>query len=207
MAILISVWFSVALCWAQLLSSSVGQVLEVVLTSREVSIHVYLERALSGADETALKAKVPSLESKAFARETSAALMEKAVFLEAEAFGEKAVVVDTTENRELFRKLSKVSGWQALEVTQPVFMNSLERKLRAKRFVQEKTRSSTAVITDLEARKYFEENRARFGKLPFESFVENIKAFLSRNQADQRLKDWYEVLKGKYQIRSHLSES
>ena len=50
-------------------------------------------------------------------------------------------------------------------------------------------------VTDAEAQQYFEDNRLKFGDLPGENFKENIKVFLTREQVNQRLGAWFEVLR------------
>ncbi|NJL24445.1 MAG: hypothetical protein HC902_04280 [Calothrix sp. SM1_5_4] len=58
----------------------------------------------------------------------------------------------------------------------------------------------------MEAQKYFDENRLKFGNLPFEKLKENIKAYLSKNHVDRRLKDWFDVLLSKYQVKNLIAE-
>jgi hypothetical protein len=40
----------------------------------------------------------------------------------------------------------------------------------------------------------------------FENFKENIKSYLSRTQVEHRLKDWYDLLLNKYQVKNLIAE-
>ena len=93
-----------------------------------------------------------------------------------------------------------------LEVQPAETKKAIQRKLRAKKFIRFKADSSVVPVTNTEAREYFDNNRLKFGDLPFENFKENIKAYLSRQQVEQRLRDWFEVLQNKYKVKNALSE-
>ena len=44
------------------------------------------------------------------------------------------------------------------------------------------------------------------GMLEIVNFKENIKSFLSRAQVERRLKDWYDLLSNKYQVKNLIAE-
>lgn len=102
--------------------------------------------------------------------------------------------------------LFRSSAWKSVEPAQGEWKEILRRKLQAGKFIQFRAQSSVIPVSDVEAKRYFDENRMKFGNLPFEQFKENIKVFLRRSQVEQRLKDWYDVLRSKYKSRNYLSE-
>lgn len=201
------------LCWPtvsaqaekRLVSMTVGQVKEHVVTSREVLINQALELSLFPANKNKLQVEV---ESQGFAKEVGNILLEWMVFMEA-----KSVSADPPPVKEISLAIDKAKAslnqkdeWRRLKVTAAEMQLAVERKLTAQKFIQFKVDTSVVPVTDTEAEKYFETNRARFGNLPFEKFKDNIKTFLNRQQVDQRLKDWFEVLQAKYSVRNFLSE-
>jgi hypothetical protein len=180
----------------------VGRVGEQVLSSRDVLISEMLERVLSSS-RPYLGGRW-SLEGDSFKKQVTALLLEKVVFLEAENL--RAAAVSATEIKETLNRiqdpLKNSRAWQVLAVTPAELETVLRRKLTAKRFIQFKAGSSVVRVTDQDALSYYEANRERFGQLPFAQFKTNIKAFLTRRQLDERLRDWFDVLQTKYNVRN-----
>lgn len=191
---------------AKLISVAVGQVREHVLTSREVMLYNVVEKTLFVAKGKGLE--LPDVDSQSFAKEVTGALMEWVVYLEAQAINTSAPT-----GKEVSEAMDKVKGklkahadLSALKPSEKELRLAVERKLQSKKFIQFKADTSVIPVTDAEAEKYFEANRQRFGSAPFANFRDNVKAFLTRQQVDRRLKDWFEVLQDKYQVRNFLSE-
>ncbi len=192
---------------AEIKSTGVGFVKGEVVTSREVQIQNLIEVALYQKDAKA-QFKLLALDSKAFAKVVQDSLLESAIALEAQSFNVVQVPpedVMAAEKRAM-ALLKDSPAWKGLKVTPKELQKGVGRKLQAKKFVQFRAQSSILPITDAEAQKYFNENRLKFGDLPYENFKENIKSFLSRTQVDRRLKDWYEVLLNKYQVKNLIAE-
>lgn len=187
----------------ELLTTTVGMAEKRIVTSREVQIAFLLEKALYGSSQVSRAAQL-SVKQKEFSREVNAVLLEWVVYLEALSFSAQEVSsadVDAAEKTAL-SALAKNEQWQNLGISKKEWRSELERKIRAKRFIQFKAKSSIVPVTDNEAQEYYEKNRLKFGNLPFEKFSENIKSFLIRQQVDRRLKDWFEVLQEKYKVKS-----
>ncbi len=193
---------------AELISTGVGVVRGQVMTSREVLIQNLIETALYDKDPKA-NLKSPGLDSKAFAKAVQDSLLESVVALEAQNFNVVQLTPDEIQaaERKAMANLKNAAPWKELKVSPKEFEAGVKRKVQAKKFVQFRAQSSVLPVTDIEAQKYFNENRLKFGNLPFENFKENIKSYLSRAQVDKRLKDWYDVLLGKYQVKNLISES
>lgn len=191
-----------------MISTTVGQVKDRVVTSREVLMHYFLDKALYGKTEELKKAQPPALESKAFSQQLTNHLLERVVYLESQNFPVAKVSGSETEAavKKALSRLQSHPEWRRLEPSGSEVRDAVEQMIQAKKFIQFKAESSTVPVTDTEAEQYYEENKLRFGSLPFENFRENIKAYLTRTQSDQRLKEWFEVLQSKYKVRNFLSE-
>lgn len=191
----------------QIVSQSVGQVADSVVTSREVKASTIIENILypSKSTKTAYELKDDYPE---FRQAVTAVLLESVVALEAENFN----VVSITDE-ELSKALAKVqkeamtkSYWTKLEMTPKEVRDLVIRKITAKRFLTFKTESLSGVITDGEARRYYERNRSKFSGHSFEAFSSNIKSFLAQQQLEERIRSWFEVIKRKYRVRNFIAD-
>jgi hypothetical protein len=203
----IAAFLAVSASANELVSTAVGIVRTQVLTSREVQVQNLLETALYEKSPKD-KLKIMPLDSKGFAKAVQDALLEAVVALEAQNFNLMQMQPDEikTADRQSQRWLRDNSAWKKLQVSPKELEAGLRRKLQAKKFIQFRAESSVLPVTDVEAQRYFEENKLKFGDLPFENFKENIKSFLSKNQVDKRLKDWFDVLLSKYQVKNLIAE-
>lgn len=190
------------------ISTTAGLVNDHVVTSREVEINFLLEKALNPKTKGLSNLQPPPLSSREFIKEVNSTLLEWMVHLEAESFNSAQLKIEEIEQAEnsVKARLKNNARWRKLQVGKQELRSLLSRKLQAKKFIRFKADSSIVPITEAEAKKYFEDNRLKFGDLPFENFRENIKAFLLRQQVDRRLKDWFEVLRSKYNVRNYLAE-
>lgn len=206
MILLVLVYTAVSVHASELVSTGVGVVRGEVITSREVQIQNFIENVLSGQPKD--KFKVLAIDSKAFAKSVQDALLEAVVALEAQNFNLVQLSPEelTQAEKKVTQTLKGVPAWKDLKVSQKELSEGIRRKLQAKKFVQFRAQSSVLPVTDVEAQKYFNENRLKFGNLPFENFKENIKSFLSRAQVERRLKDWYDLLTNKYQVKNLIAE-
>jgi hypothetical protein len=193
--------------FAEMLSMTAGRVGDHILTSREVNMDAAMEKVLyKGMRLSAVR--LEPVDSKAFFNETNDAILERSLATEAKNFD--VVKVNAAELRDLQARFGKalksIPGWKSMEPTASEWTSILERKLRAKMFIKFRKESSDLPVTDNEAKKYYEENHLKYGNLPFDNFKADIKAFLARSQVDRRLKDWYEVIKSKYNAKNFLAE-
>lgn len=192
---------------AEIVSMAAGVVGGKIITSREVQIQRMLEQWLNDSPSYA-GLKPLALDSKTFGESVQQTLLQAVVAVEAKNFN--VVQVSEEEFNKSWAKLSSLpaakSPWRALEPSNQELKDLLRRLLQAKRFIRFRAQSSILPITDAEALRYFNENRLKFGDLPFENFKENIKSYLSRTQVDRRLKDWFDVLLNKYQVKNLMTE-
>lgn len=195
-----------------MISQSVGQVGERVITSREVQISAVLDRILFPNKDASLKNNAVfevQVGDKAMLNELTALLLEVVVNREAESFS--VAQISDEEIQQALRKVEKAVDderyWQRLEVSSNELKKSVVQKLTAKTFIQFKTNSMAGIINDAEALAYYEKNRLKFGEAPFSSFKENIKSFLSQQQLEDRTRAWFEIIKRKYKVRNILVEN
>ncbi len=187
---------------AEVVSMSVGQVGDHVITSREALQSLYAEKVLFTS-----ATQIPKdLSSKVFANRVSAIILEWVVYLEAKSFNfEQNYKKDFNKKlRKIKRVLAKNPNWVKLETTPLELRDVLRVKLIAKEFIQFKASSAVVPVTDTEAENYYNENKTKFGKTKFLVLKQNIKSFLNRKQVDSRLKSWFEVLRSKHRVRNFL---
>lgn len=208
-ALLFLILLSAGAVSAETVNSAVGQVGDHVVTSREVWISNFLERWTLASRSTDASVKSPkpdwkpALKSDAFNQAASNLLLEIMVAQEAENFS-IAQIEDGNLKHEVSEVQKAMTGstdWAHLEVSNELLEKFIARKHRAQNFLKFKTESAGVAISDEEAKSYFEKNRLKFGHLPFAQFKESIKEVLSRQMLEERLKDWFEVLRRKYRVR------
>lgn len=103
--------------------------------------------------------------------------------------------------QKIEKQLAARADWRRLEMSSEDLRRLYRQKLTAKNFIRLKTESMTGVISDAEAQAYFEKNRVKFGTLPFASFKDNIKSFLTQQQLEERLRSWFEIIRRKSRVR------
>ena len=187
-----------------LISQVVGVAGENVVTSREVQIVNLLEKAQKGNEDL----KLIDSEDMKFSNEISQVLIEIVVMSEANVFDLSPLKKEEfeSESTRLQKKLAASSDWKKLQVSSLEFEKFLRRKMVAKKFINLKSDSMKGIISDQEAKDYFEKNRLKFGQVPFAEFKENIKTFLSQQQLEERLTAWFEVIKKKYKVKNYQNE-
>lgn len=186
-------------------SSTVGQVGTYVITSREVLIAGILEKwSLAPGNNIKNRSDwILKEDTTAFRQALTQVMLEKVVMLEAENFSVAQVSNDEIKkmSAKMVEELKEWPDWKKLEVSNAELENQFQRHLRAKAFLKFKTESTGVRVSEEEAKSYFEKNRLRFGNLPFSQFRDSIREFLTQKQQEDRLRDWFEVLKRKYRVR------
>ncbi len=193
---------------SRVVSQSVGQVGDRVVTSREVQISAAIDRVLFPQKDKAQPAEL-RLGDPAMVNELTAVLLEIVVHREADNFSVARVSEDQVQEavRKVEKAMEGMLSWQAIEVSSAELKRLVGQKLSAKEFIRFKTSSMVGVISDSEALAYYDKNRLKFGELPFASFKDNIKSFLAQQQLEERTRAWFEIIKRKYKVRNILAES
>ncbi len=192
----------------EVITEAVAQAGEHVVTSREVLISNILDQA--SMTPLAKKGGVVDRrdwllqpKTEAYSKHLAQILLEIVVQLEAENF---AIGQVTPSEVQAFEKhvedqVKGWSAWQELEVSPAEMQQMILRKLRSKNFLKFKMESSGVQISDEEAKAFYEKNRVKFGNMPFVQFKDGIKEVLAQNQLQEKLKDWFDILKRKYRVR------
>lgn len=203
MQMLLSLFFLFPTYAATVVSESVGQVGEYVITAREVQISAAIDQVIAGKTPSGLEIRT---EESDFRNAVANVLLEVVVAMEAENFNVGTVAPDELNGAlsRIDKSLSGKSFWTRLEATPDEVKKFTARKLVAKNFLKFKSNSMVGIITDQEAQAYYDKNRIKFGSMPFASFKENIKTYLAQQQLEERLRSWFEVIKRKYKVRNLL---
>lgn len=190
------------------ISKAVGQVANQVVTSREVQISYAIEQLLltHGADKNSAPDRslwLVQAGDEVFRTHLSQVLMELLIKLEAESFSVAQVSPEEikAEVKLVTEGMKGWSEWKKWEVNETEVEQLLMRRRVAKNFLKFKTESSGVVISDEECKRYYEKNRVKFGSAPFAQFKDSIREVLAQKQLEEKLKDWFEILKRKYRLR------
>lgn len=187
---------------AQIVSEPVGEVQGHIITSREVTIFYLLGQALA-EPEVPIKSqftdKEKSLASDEYITEWMLAQEAKSL----KTFEPKADEIAKAE-ANVSKRLGANSAWRALQASDKEVREQIIRKLLSKKLYTQRM-AAPIEISDSDANAYFEQNRAKFGNLPFENFKATIKDVLARNQRATHLKEWLDILRAKYKARNNLN--
>jgi hypothetical protein len=205
---LTTLFFAISARAANVVTMTVGQVGEHILTSREVQISYVAEGLLFPSGKTAASFRELRLEDTEFRTAVTSTLLEAVVALEAENFNVGTVAdADVTAGiATIERATAGKAYWANMEVSAAELKTFVLRKMVAKSFLRFKTNSMAGIISDQEALAYFEKNRVKFGNVPFAQYKDNIKNYLAQQQLEERLRSWFEVIKRKYKVRNFISE-
>jgi hypothetical protein len=193
--------------YAAIISMNAGSVGEHIVTTREVLIRHLVDDVMTAHQKT-IELQLDHPKSRDFVRETTTTLLENAIFIEAESIAAATVSKEKIQAAIVLvqNKMRKNSQWASLEVGSEELRKIVTHILRSKEFIKFKVDSASIPISDREAEEYFNANRLKFENLPFANFKSNIKAYLTKQQVDRRLKEWFELLQSKYHIRNQLAD-
>ncbi len=193
-------------------SNTVAKVGDQVLTSRDVEILSVIENwfSYSNSKGSGKKEKLgeqtdwfvtPS--SPAYTKQLNALVAEHLILLEDENFSvAKVSLADVQKTtKSLLDDVKTWERWALLEVSESELERNIQRHLRTKQFLKLKMESMGMLVSDEEAREYFEQNKKDFNNLPFETFRESIKEILANRDVQTKMKGWFDVLRKKYKAK------
>jgi hypothetical protein len=191
----------------QMLLKVVGGIEDKVLTTRDVTASSIIDHLLYNEDVNAPL----RYGTEEFAGQLNRLLIEWMVRDEADVFG----VAKVTDNEvdETFQSIkTKLKNhpivkarWAELGLSENQLRDIIARKLRANRFIKYKSNSSYVQVSDDEARDYYNANKMKFGTTDFESFKTSIKKYLGKKNAEDRLRDWLDILRKKHKVKNLVS--
>lgn len=182
----------------------VASMTDLVITDRDVHANYILDKALFGEGKD-VQLRYGSSE---FYGALNRLVIEWMVYREAISFGVGEVSPeDLTAAENQVQSFLKKNEPASLKISQLDYSKKdlaqmIERKLKANRFIKYKNNSSVVAVTDEEAREYFSANRLRFGSSEFSELKGSIKSFLSKKNSEDRLRDWFDLLKKKHKVRN-----
>ncbi len=183
------------------LTQTVGTSAFQVVTTREVRANEMVARALEREIDDTLVQVSPTA--------ADHVLTEIAVFREAQSLA--AIKIEDRELQDLVqvvrKRLEKSREWKKLDVSEAELKTWVERKKVSTEFIRLKAGTLAPIVTDQEIQEYYDKNRVKFGSTPLESQKANIKIFLQKENQKQRVQEWVQALRTKYQIRNDFSEA
>jgi hypothetical protein len=200
------IFIAMALAQAKILSVTVAQVGDHVITSREVMISSALDQGLLLTSQPANKVKLeplPNIASEPFKNQLSMLILEHLVISEADSFSIAQISQEEVgkQMQALADLFKSWPDWKTLAVTTNEMEAQTSRSMRAKSFLRYKTESMGLHISEQEAREYYQKNRVKFGTLPFEKMKGSIREYLSQKNVETKMKDWVQILRKKYHVR------
>lgn len=190
---------------SKVILKAVGKVNGQFITSRQVQIYNIVVNLLNEKETQQRKHNVKEIdiEDPQFKSEATSFVLDYVVALEAENFSVSKVDQKQVENDiQIVNEATKGNSyWKSISVDESELKKIIINRLSAKNFIQFKTNSMSSIISDQEAKKYFDDNKEKFGQISFVNMSDKIKSYLSRQQMEARLKEWFEVLRKKYDVR------
>ncbi len=203
--------FALAAIDPQVVTRVVGQVGDSAITSRQVVLSGLIEQwtlALQDRPKSTIpkdeKMKwILKLETEQFRTQLTRMMIDWIVELEAENLSVADIQFGELQLRQtrFLIEMAALPEWKKLGFSQAEVTAALRRKLRSRTFLQFKIETSGILVTDDEAKEYYDKNRAKFGNYGFNQFKGSIKEALTQAKLETRLKDWFEILKRKYRVR------
>ena len=191
------------------INAIVGEVEGQFVTAREVKISHVIEGVLLSLNSRFQREKwILKMGTSEFVKSAEDVLLDHTLLRESENFS--LGNVKKQEIQKVYNQLaSSVKGWsywRDLQVSRSELMSMIGRKLKSKKFIDFRVRSTVVAVTDIEARSYYERNKKKFGSVPFTALKKNISLFLSRRNSQRRLNDWLSVLRRKYRVRTLVTQ-
>lgn len=192
----------------KLISQTVGSAGGRYVTSREVQGHYMIETVLNGPP---LKNGFDFLQitNDLFLDQVNSLLFEIMLSLESDSFNFSTVKpIEIERDVDRLKKFLKMN--KEIESKFEFSENELERWIRqnkvAKNFLKFKTDSMKVNVSDTEALSHYEKNKSKFGNVKFETIKSNVINFLNKEQLQDRLKSYLEVIKRKYKANNTLAD-
>lgn len=196
---------------AEVVTRAVGQVGERVVTSRQVVLGGLIDQWLMALEDRPKEALlreqkrkwILAVDTEDFRTQLTRVMLDAAVAMEADALSVSQVDPKLVQLR-MTRFQIDMAGlmeWKRWAFSEAEIEQAFQRKLRAKEFLKFKVETSGILVSDEEAREYYDKHRSKFGNYGFSQFRNSIREALTQQKLESRLKDWFEILKKKYRVR------
>jgi hypothetical protein len=184
-------------------SEVVAQVGKEVVTSRRVQADILLEKFWKSSEKSY---HVPQIHSDAFQEELDRFLIGRIVYLESKSLSHVQVEPSEIQKKKksvlaaIKSSTAATNEWSKLKLSDEELTELVHQKLAAQKFVEFKSKSSLVPVTEAEAFNFYQNNKKKFEGKEYKQIKENIKKELAKEQAEQRLSDWYDILRKKYEV-------
>ena len=180
---------------SEILISTVAQVKNHVITSREVEIHKlimpYLKINLDEDEAAGVEERV---------------IREWILFFEASAFYSNSID-DQTVKQEVDRLKARVQGnaqWQRLSVSDKELSVKMKRRFEADRLFDFKKKASVLPVPPAEIEGEYNQNRIRYGNKSFSEVKLEIRERMVQQNLANRMQQWFLALEKKYNVQRFL---
>lgn len=208
LTILITLSASISANAQTIVSQSVGTVGEQVVTSREVQMSILVSKVLGDKRSQEFKDEELVVGATAFSKAVSQVLLEQVFYNEGEGFSFSDLSSeDIKKERQKLQTLAKNPLWIRVNPSSDEIDKVLLRKLKASAFFKFKADTFRGTVSDSEVRSYFDSNKGKFGSGNFDLFKDNIKMFLVQQQAQERMRSWFELIKRKHKVRNFIADT
>ena len=185
------------------LNATLGQVGERIVSTRDVEVHHMIVHALYHYKS---KPKDLPFNKQDLQREVSSFMLEEMVYQEAKSFGLAKV-----SSKEIKRSSTKVlarilksplsSYWKKWGIETDELDLFVERNIRARRLISIKRKSAEVLVSDTEIDNYLKANAIKEEERNKKNYRDTVRSFLGRRQGEERLRQWFQVLKSKYEVK------
>ncbi len=185
---------------SKVLISTVAQVKNHVITSREVEINKTISRYLGN-----------HLEGLSREDDTEYVIKIWLLYLEASGFYTTPLPPTQIQARlsDLEKKVNQSKAWKELQVTEQELKEIMTRRLEAERIYLFKRKASVLPVSPSEIDGEFRQNRVRYEGKTLDEVREEIRQMKTMDNLSQRMQQWFVVLESKYKVQrfSKLVES
>jgi hypothetical protein len=186
----------------RLVSETVGIVNREIVSSRDMALSIVLESAMTKKSRELPKTKDDRIQA------VNTLLLDRMIESEAKSLGFRDFNKDEIEPLvSPLEKDSQDSNIKPYNFTKEELRGMAGRKIIVRNFLRSKSGSFESLLSDQDLKAYYDKNRLRFGTVSFEQIKDNIRAFLTSQQREDRMIAWIGVLKTKYKARNYLVEN
>lgn len=183
---------------AQLVAATVAKIQDkTIVTLNDVKISKTIEKHIQLAQHLAPSANAPG---EVQMDDVSKTVLEKVTLLDAESF--KYSNYDSSLLQKVKESLIKAKALEPFGIkAEKDIEQQVRQKLTAKSFIALRSENLKTIVNETELRSYYDKNRAQFSDMPFEKFQNTIREYYLKEKLNEKLNEWFSILKTKYQVR------
>ena len=178
--------------WSKILISTVAQVENHVITSREVDIHRLLNQVLK-----------PEARGQKGEEVERSLIREWVLFYEASSFFNTSVPTEKIQKlrKKAQKSLASSKTWRNLDVTPSELKEKIRRQLESSRLYAFKKKTSIQPVPLADLKAEYGRDPSPYKNQSFEQVQEKIRQDLEEKTLKERMEQWFQVLEKKYEVR------